>query len=37
MSILTVIGILLTFYVGEKALEDSHRGLLKIPSLWIVG
>ena len=34
MSILTVIGILLTFYVGEKALEDSHKGLLIIPGLF---
>jgi hypothetical protein len=36
MSILTVIGILLSFYVGEKALEDSHRGL-RILSPWIAG
>ena len=31
MAILTLIGILLSFYVGEKALEDSHKGLLKLP------
>jgi len=37
MSILTVIGILLSFYVGEKALEDSRKGLLKIPSLFNTG
>jgi len=31
MAILTMIGVLLSFYVGEKALEDSHKGLLKLP------
>ena len=34
MAILTLIGILMSFYVGEKALEDSHKGLLRIPSLF---